>query len=115
MTQNVLITEHQASRQTSRQTARKGSDSILKSTSDHLSNPSKVINKNSSSLTTSPLESGSRIEFLERNLRFIQEQQDIVLVDLYDEIARLQQDNRGLSIRKCLKINKKLNFLNIYI
>jgi hypothetical protein len=38
----------------------------------------------------------SRVELLERNLRYIQQQHEVILVDLHHEINRLQQENRGI-------------------
>jgi hypothetical protein len=70
-----------------------------------------VIKKNSSLLTTgdelnitspsstpSPtpaVDPRSRVELLERNLRYVQQQHEITLFDLHNEINRLQQENRG--------------------
>ena len=54
------------------------------------------------SLTTSspapPIDPRSRIELLERNLRYVQQQHEITLVDLHNEISKLQQENRGMSL-----------------
>jgi hypothetical protein len=49
------------------------------------------------------IDSDSRVELLERNLRYIQQQHEIILVDLHSEINRLQQENKGIH-------NKKKNF-----
>ncbi|CAF3322434.1 unnamed protein product [Rotaria socialis] len=92
MTQNVLIDEHQSSRQLSRHV----SDDVSKTMAHHVPISSRSVNKYNPSLSESTLEPISRIDFLERNLRYIQEQQGIVLVDLHDEITRLQQENRDL-------------------
>lgn len=72
-----------------------------------------VIKKNSSLLptgdeatinspTTSPsstpiptVDPRSRVELLERNLRYVQQQHETTLIDLHREISRLQQENRG--------------------
>ena len=37
----------------------------------------------------------SRVELLERNLRYVQQQHEITLADLHYEISRLQEENRG--------------------
>ncbi|CAF0802038.1 unnamed protein product [Adineta ricciae] len=54
-------------------------------------------------LTTSspapPIDPRSRIELLERNLRYVQQQHEITLVDLHNEISKLQQENRELHFR----------------
>ncbi|CAF5043105.1 unnamed protein product, partial [Rotaria magnacalcarata] len=92
MTQNVLIDEHQSSRQLSRHV----SDDVSKTMAHHVPISSRSVNKYNSSLSGSTLEPTSRIDFLERNLHYIQEQQGIVLADLHDEITRLQQENRDL-------------------
>lgn len=55
----------------------------------------------SSSPTQSPtpmVDPRSRVELLERNLRYVQQQHEITLVDLHNEISRLQKENRGLFI-----------------
>ncbi|CAF1685574.1 unnamed protein product, partial [Didymodactylos carnosus] len=41
----------------------------------------------------------SRVELLERNLRYVQQQHEITLSDLHNEINRLQQENRDLHFR----------------
>lgn len=56
------------------------------------------ITINSSSTTPSPtpaVDPRSRVELLERNLRYVQQQHEMTLNDLHNEIARLQQENRG--------------------
>ena len=53
---------------------------------------------NSSSTTPSPtpnVDLRSRVELLERNLCYVQQQHEIILNDLHKEISRLQQENRG--------------------
>ena len=53
---------------------------------------------NSRSTTPSPtptVDPRSRVELLERNLRYIQQQHEITLNDLHSEISRLQEENRG--------------------
>jgi hypothetical protein len=45
------------------------------------------------------VDSDSRIELLERNLRYIQQQHEITLADLHNEIHRLQQENKDLQYR----------------
>lgn len=55
---------------------------------------------NSPSTTPSPtptVDPRSRVELLERNLRYVQQQHEITLIDLHNEINRLQQENRGQS------------------
>jgi hypothetical protein len=42
----------------------------------------------------------TRIELLERNIRYIQQQHKITLNDLHNEINRLQQENRGINKNK---------------
>ncbi|CAF1177576.1 unnamed protein product [Rotaria sordida] len=75
-------------------------DNIDDDISKTKSKSSRIIDKNnSSSSPESNIEPGSRIEFLERNLRYIQEQQETVLIDLHNEISRLQQENRDLHYR----------------
>jgi len=62
---------------------------------------------NSSSTTPSPtptVDPRSRVELLERNLRYVQQQHEITLADLHNEISRLQEENRGKFVS--LKINK---------
>ena len=70
-----------------------------------------VIKKNSSLLptgtettidtssSTSPptltVDPRSRIELLERNLRYVQQKHEKTLVDLHNEISKLQHENRG--------------------
>jgi len=61
----------------------------------------------SSSTTPSPtptVDPRSRVELLERNLRYVQQQHEITLADLHNEISRLQEENRGKFVS--LKINK---------
>ncbi|CAF2736724.1 unnamed protein product [Rotaria sp. Silwood2] len=41
----------------------------------------------------------SRVELLERNLRYVQQQHEITLNDLHSEISRLQEENRDLHFR----------------
>jgi hypothetical protein len=53
---------------------------------------------NSPSTTPSPtptVDPRSRVELLERNLRYVQQQHEITLADLHREISRLQEENRG--------------------
>ena len=53
---------------------------------------------NTPSTTPSPtptVDPRSRVELLERNLRYVQQQHEITLTDLHREISRLQQENRG--------------------
>ncbi len=45
------------------------------------------------------MDSDSRVELLERNLRYIQQQHEITLNDLHNEINRLQQENKDLHYR----------------
>lgn len=55
-------------------------------------------NYNSHSASPSPtptVDPRSRVELLERNLRYVQQQHEITLNDLHNEINRLQQENRG--------------------
>jgi hypothetical protein len=52
----------------------------------------------SSSTTPSPtptVDPRSRVELLERNLHYVQQQHEITLADLHHEISRLQEENRG--------------------
>ncbi|CAF4857831.1 unnamed protein product [Rotaria sp. Silwood1] len=95
MTQHVFTDKHQSSRRSSDNL----DDDRSKVLSHHLPKSSNIVDKNNSSLSGTINEPGSRIEFLERNLRYIQEQQEIVLVDLHNEISRLQQENRDLHYR----------------
>jgi hypothetical protein len=69
--------------------------SPLQSPEDTDDDGSKVVSHQlpTSSHITDP---GSRIEFLERNLQYIQQQHQLTLVDLHDEINRLQQENTGV-------------------
>ncbi len=51
-----------------------------------------------SSSTPSPaptVDPRSRIDLLERNLRYVQQQHEITLADLHNEISILQHENRG--------------------
>ncbi len=43
------------------------------------------------------VDSDSRVELLERNLRYIQQQHELTLIDLHNEINRLQQENKGIN------------------
>ena len=47
------------------------------------------------SLSTPAVDPRSRIELLERNLRYVQQQHDMTLADLHTEIDKLQHENRG--------------------
>lgn len=49
----------------------------------------------------------SRIELFERNLRYIQQQHEITLIDLHNEINRLQQENKGIHKMKRI-LQKKI-------
>jgi len=60
----------------------------------------------SASTTPSPtptVDPRSRVELLERNLRYVQQQHEITLADLHNEISRLQQENRGEFFPKNIK------------
>ncbi|CAF3765903.1 unnamed protein product [Rotaria sp. Silwood1] len=103
MTQHVFTDKHQSSRRSSDNL----DDDRSKVLSHHLPKSSNIVDKNNSSLSETINEPGSRIEFLERNLRYIQEQQEIVLVDLHNEISRLQQENRGFNKFNSFKKKKK--------
>ncbi|CAF3219436.1 unnamed protein product [Rotaria sp. Silwood2] len=95
MTQYVLPDKRQSSRHSSNNV----DDDMPKGLSHSLPKSSHIVDKNNSSLSGAIVEPGSRIEFLERSLRYIQEQQETVLVDLHNEISRLQQENRDLHYR----------------
>ena len=41
----------------------------------------------------------SRVELLERNLRYVQQQHELTLADLHKEISRLQEENRSRTSR----------------
>ncbi len=56
----------------------------------HLSTSSEDIDDNNK------IDPDSRIEFLERNLHYIQQQHETTLFDLHNEINRLQQENKGI-------------------
>lgn len=51
------------------------------------------------------IDSNLRIELLERNLSYIQQQYETTIIDLRNEINRLQQENKGIQIKNkgCLK------------
>jgi hypothetical protein len=49
------------------------------------------------------VDSNSRNELLERNLRYIQQQHELTLIDLHNEINRLQQENKGIINKKNFK------------
>ncbi|UJR27643.1 hypothetical protein I4U23_008924 [Adineta vaga] len=70
-------------------------------------NPSLIPTGTEPTINTSPstsppapaVDPRSRIELLERNLRYVQNQHEITLVDLHNEITKLQQENRDLHFR----------------
>lgn len=60
-----------------------------------------TFNTHSSSPSPTPtVDPRSRVELLERNLRYVQQQHEITLNDLHNEINRLHQENRGKSSTK---------------
>lgn len=93
-------TDVDTSRTTSRRTpAPVGSRIVIKKNSS-------LMNSNEEGMTVSPsatpsstptptVDPRSRVELLERNLRYIQQQHEITLKDLHSEISRLQEENRG--------------------
>lgn len=52
-------------------------------------------NTSNSPSPTPTVDPRSRVELLERNLRYVQQQHEMTLIDLHNEISRLQQENRG--------------------
>jgi hypothetical protein len=72
---------------------------VIKKNSSLLPTGDEIVT-NSPSTTPSPtpipnVDPRSRVELLERNLRYVQQQHEITLADLHNEISRLQQENRG--------------------
>ena len=59
----------------------------------------------------------SRVELLERNLRYVQQQHELTLADLHNEISRLQDENRSRSSRADQEVHRRAHCssLQIYI
>jgi len=77
MTEQVLVDEHLSSVQS----------------------PENINNNDDMSNAISPIvDSDSRVELLERNLHYIKQQHEITLIDLNNEINRLQQENKGIHL-----------------
>ena len=84
MSQQALIDKHLSTLQSPED----ANNDISQVVSQHLPNSS------SSEPVTDP---ESRIEFLERSLQYIQQKHESTLVDLHNEINRLQQENTGFN------------------
>ncbi|CAF1277196.1 unnamed protein product [Adineta steineri] len=78
---------------TSRIVIKKNTSLIPKGTEPVLSTSSTV------SSPTPTVDPRSRIDLLERNLRYVQQQHEITLADLHSEINKLQNENRDLHFR----------------
>ncbi|CAF1574862.1 unnamed protein product [Rotaria magnacalcarata] len=65
----------------------------------HISDEATVKSSSTTPSPTPTVDPRSRVELLERNLRYVQHQHEITLNDLHNEIARLQQENRDLHFR----------------
>ncbi|CAF1146484.1 unnamed protein product [Rotaria sordida] len=59
----------------------------------------RIISPSTTPSPTPTVDPRSRVELLERNLRYVQQQHEITLSDLHNEINRLQQENRDLHFR----------------
>ena len=59
----------------------------------------------------------SRVELLERNLRYVQQQHELTLADLHNEISRLQEENRSRLTRADREVHRRAHCssLQIYI
>jgi len=67
---------------------------------EHLSLPQSsegIDDDDMSKVASHIVDSDSRVELLERNLRYIQQQHELTLIDLHNEINRLQQENKGIN------------------
>lgn len=62
-----------------------------------LISPGDEQNMSSSPSPTPTVDPRSRVELLERNLRYVQQQHEMTLADLHNEISRLQKENRGVT------------------
>ena len=93
MSQHASVDERLSSSQTSDDNL---DADLLKSISYQSPNTSHIIDKNGSSLSQSIVDPSSRTELLERNILYIQQQHEAVLIDLHDEISRLRQENEGV-------------------
>ena len=76
-----------------------GSRIVIKKNASLLPTSDDII-PNSPSTTPSPtstptVDPRSRVDLLERNLRYVQQQHEMTLNDLHLEIDRLQEENRG--------------------
>ena len=91
MTQQILIDKHLSSLQVSENTT----EAALHSSpaTSHI-----LVDKNNLPSSETDVDSDSRVELLERSLHYIQQQHNITLVDLHNEINRLQQENKGIKI-----------------
>ncbi|CAF3180952.1 unnamed protein product [Rotaria socialis] len=65
----------------------------------HISDEATIKSSSTTPSPTPTVDPRSRVELLERNLRYVQHQHEITLNDLHNEIARLQQENRDLHFR----------------
>ncbi|CAF0829487.1 unnamed protein product [Rotaria sp. Silwood1] len=59
----------------------------------------RIITPSTTPSPTLMVDPRSRVELLERNLRYVQQQHEITLNDLHNEISRLQEENRDLHFR----------------
>lgn len=74
-----------------------------------------TFNSHSSSPSPTPtVDPRSRVELLERNLRYVQQQHEITLNDLHNEINRLQQENRGKSSTKIIKTTSRIFHIDLH-
>ena len=77
-----------------------GSRIVIKKNSALLTSAEDMINPSPPSPPSSPppaptVDPRARVELLERNLRYVQQQHETTLKDLHQEISRLQEENRG--------------------
>jgi hypothetical protein len=73
---------------------------------EHLSSPQSpegIDDDDMPKVASHIVDSNSRNELLERNLRYIQQQHELTLIDLHNEINRLQQENKGIINKKNFK------------
>ncbi|CAM4889744.1 unnamed protein product [Rotaria socialis] len=81
----------------------------------HISDEATIKSSSTTPSPTPTVDPRSRVELLERNLRYVQHQHEITLNDLHNEIARLQQENRGNFIAIVLIDNyKKKTYLDLH-
>ncbi|CAM2719911.1 unnamed protein product [Rotaria socialis] len=81
----------------------------------HISDEATIKSSSTTPSPTPTVDPRSRVELLERNLRYVQHQHEITLNDLHNEIARLQQENRGNFTAIVLIDNyKKKTYLDLH-